>query len=151
MAALTVLAALSRASGESSEVDFNGASAQTVSGFQAYTAQHEVAASFGSRSYSAFGTNITVTPTWTGAPPTNTAQQAIVRGSANGYSTNPSDMLDLMIDWIGTDQRENPGDPMTLTISGLPAGAYGWRSYHHDTQDQQGHFRVTVNDAAGWL
>src|ERR1051326_8516747 len=109
-----IVAVLFRVSAESLKVDFNGSSAQTMSGFQAYTAQHEVAASFGSRSYSVFGTNITVTPTWTGAPATNTAQQAIVRSSANGYSTNLADMPDLMIDWIGTDQRENPGDPLTL-------------------------------------
>lgn len=137
------------AAAEVLRVDFNGASAQTMSGYQAYTAQHEVAASFGSRSYAAFGTTITVTPTWTGTPATNTAQQAIVRGSYNGYSTNAANLPELMIDWIGTDQRENPGDPMTLTIAGLPAGTYGWLSYHHDTQDQQGHFSVTVNDAAG--
>jgi hypothetical protein len=143
------LAAGFQASAESLKVDFNGASAQTMSGHQAYTAQHEVAGSFGSRIYSVFGTNITVTPTWTGAPATNTAQQAIVRGSFNGYSTNAADLPDLLIDWIGTDQRENPGDPMTLTIGGLPAGTYGWLSYHHDTQDQQGRFSVTVNDAAG--
>lgn len=146
--ALVLMVAL-RGPAESLKVDFNGSSAQTQAGYQAYTAQHEVAGSFGSRSYSAFGTNITVTPTWTGTPATNTAQQAIVRPSANGYSSNAVDRLDLLIDWIGTDQRENPGDPMTLTISGLPAGTYGWLSYHHDTQDQQGHFSVTVNDAAG--
>jgi Glycosyl hydrolase family 98/Glycosyl hydrolase family 98 C-terminal domain/Carbohydrate binding module (family 6) len=143
------LTAWSRVSAESLKVDFNGSSAQTMSGCQAYTAQHEVAGSFGSRIYSAFGTNITVTPTWTGSPATNTAQQAIVRPSANGYSTNAAERLDLLIDWIGTDQRESPGDPMTLTLSGLPAGTYGWLSYHHDTQDQQGRFSVTVSDAAG--
>ncbi|HTL72405.1 MAG TPA: glycoside hydrolase family 98 domain-containing protein, partial [bacterium] len=143
------LAPLSRASADSLKVDFNGSSAQTMSGYLAYSAQHEVSASFGPRNYSAFGTTITVTPTWTGSPATNTAMQAIVRGSFNGYSTNAADLPDLLIDWIGTDQRESPGDPMTLTISGLPAGTYGWLSYHHDTQDQQGHFSVTVNDATG--
>ena len=146
--AALVLAVGLRASAESLKVDFNGASAQTMSGYLAYTAQHEVVASFGARIFSAFGTNITITPTWASGA-TNTAMQAIVRGSFNGYSTNPADLPDLMIDWTGTDQRENPGDPMTLTISGLPAGTYGWLSYHHDTQDQQGHFDVTVNDAAG--
>jgi len=119
-----------------------------MAGYQAYTAQNEVTNTFGSRSYSAFGTSITVTPTWAGSPATNTAQQAQAR-SANGYSTNPADMLDLVSDWIGTDKRENPGNPMTLTISVLPAGTYGWLSYHHDTQDQHGTFNVTVNDAAG--
>lgn len=147
--AVALLAAQFQLSAESLKVDFNGSSAQTMIGFQAYTAQHEVAGSFGARTYNAFGTNITVTPTWTGSPATNTAMQAIVRSAGNGYSTNAADLLDLLIDWIGTDQRENPGDPMTLTIAGLPAGTYGWLSYHHDTQDQQGRFSVTVNDAAG--
>ena len=39
----------------------------------------------------------------------------------------------LLRDWIGTDTRQ-PGDPMTLTITGLPAGTYEWVSYHHDPQ-----------------
>ncbi len=144
-----VLAAVFQASADSLKVDFNGSSAQTLAGYQAYTAQNEATNTFGSRTYSAFGTNITITPTWTGSPATNTAQQAQVRSSGNGYSTDPADMLDLMIDWIGTDKRESPGNPMTLTIRGLPAGTYGWLSYHHDTQDQHGDFDVTVNDANG--
>ncbi|HEU5069953.1 MAG TPA: glycoside hydrolase family 98 domain-containing protein [Verrucomicrobiae bacterium] len=148
------LTMLSPALAESLKVDFNGnlfgaTVEQTQSGFAAYDAQNEVAGSFGPRSYSAFGTNIRVTPSWSGTPATNTAQQAWWRDNASGYSTNAADRLDLLIDWIGTDPRESPGDPLTLTISGLPAGTYGWLSYHHDTQNQQGHFRVTVNDAAG--
>jgi hypothetical protein len=142
------LTVLPKASADSLKVDFNGSSGQTMSGYEAYTAQNEVTNTFGSRSYSAFGTTIIVTPAWTGSPATNTAQQAQAR-SANGYSTNAADMLDLLIDWIGTDKRENPGNPLTLTIGGLPAGTYGWRSYHHDTQDQHGTFNVTVNDAVG--
>jgi hypothetical protein len=143
------MAVIFQASAESLKVDFSGSSGQAQAGFQTYSAQHEVAGSFGSRSYSAFGTNITVTPTWTGSPATNTAQQALWRDNLYGYSTNSVDLLDLVIDWIGTDQRETPGDPMTLTIEGLPAGTYGWLSYHHDTQNQVGHFAVTVNDASG--
>ena len=151
---LIVLAALSRASAESLKVDFNGNSfgptiEQTMSGYQPYNAQNEVASSFGSRSYSAFGTTVTVTPTWTGAPVNVEAPQAWWRDNAYGYSTASADMLDLLIDWIGTDQRRDPGDPMTLTIGGLPAGTYGWLSYHHDTQNQAGTFDVTVNDATG--
>jgi hypothetical protein len=142
-------AMLSMAVAESLKVDFNGSSAQTMAGFQAYTAQNEVTNTFGSRTYSAFGTSITITPTWAGSPPTNTAEQAQVRSSGNGYSTNAADLIDLMIDWIGTDKRESPGNPLTLTVSGLPAGNYGWLSYHHDTQDQHGTFNVTVNDANG--
>ena len=54
----------------------------------------------------------------------------------------------LLRDWIGTDTRQ-AGDPMTLTISGLPTGQYEWVSYHHDRNDQTGIFQVTVNDAMG--
>lgn len=143
-----LLAASFHAAADSLKVDFNGSTAQTMAGYQAYTAQNEVANTFGARSYGAFGTTIMVTPSWAGSPATNTAQQAQVR-SANGYSTNAADLLDLLIDWIGTDTRENPGDPLTLTLSGLPAGSYHWLSYHHDMQDQQGTFSVTVNDASG--
>ncbi len=134
---------------DSLKVDFNGSSGQTMAGYQAYTAQNEVTNTFGSRTYSAFGTNITVTPTWTGSPATNTAQQAQARSLGNGYLTDSTNLFDLMVDWIGTDKRESPGNPMTLTIKGLPAGTYGWLSYHHDTQDQHGDFNVTVNDANG--
>ncbi len=60
------------------------------------------------------------------------------------YPTDPN----LLIDWIGTDTREK-GDPLVLTISGLPAGTYTWTSYHHDPADQTGMFDVTFNDADG--
>lgn len=36
---------------------------------------------------------------------------------------------------------------MTLTVSGLPAGAYQWLSYHHDAENQTGIFSVMVHDA----
>jgi hypothetical protein len=151
---VVVGAVLSPAAAQSLKVDFNGNSfgatiEQTQPGYHAYNAQNEVAGSFGPRSYSAFGTTITVTPTWTGSPTHIEVPQAWWRDNAYGYSTNSAEMLDLLIDWIGTDQRHEPGDPMTLTVSGLPAGNYGWLSYHHDTQNQQGRFSVTVNDAAG--
>lgn len=54
----------------------------------------------------------------------------------------------LIKDWIGTDDRVL-GNPLVLTISGLPAGTYNWLSYHHDTQDQTGKFDLTIVDADG--
>lgn len=147
---LMLLVAPSQAA--SLSVDFNGNNwgsviVETQTGFEAYNARNEVEADFVSRIYSAFGTTITVTPTW--APGVvEAAMQSWWRDNAYGYSTDPADMLDLVIDWIGTDQRE-VGDPMTLTMSGLPAGTYDWLSYHHDMQNQTGHFSVMVNDAAG--
>lgn len=60
------------------------------------------------------------------------------------YPTDPN----LLKDWIGTDTRES-GNPLQLTISGLPEGTYTWTSYHHDTDNQTGMFDMTVNDADG--
>ena len=56
----------------------------------------------------------------------------------------------LLNDWIGTDTRST-GDPMYLSLKGLPAGTYDWVSYHHDagTAAGIGTFDVTVNDASG--
>jgi hypothetical protein len=147
-----LLAVMSQATADSLKVDFNGNNygsviVQTQAGFQAYNARNEVPADFVPVNYSAFGTTITVTPTWASGA-SAAAMQSWWRDNAYGYSTDPADMLDLVIDWIGTDIRQ-VGDPLTLTISGLPAGTYSWRSYHHDTQNQTGHFSVTVNDAAG--
>jgi hypothetical protein len=98
--------------------------------------------SFTTQSYSAFGATISITPTWVPGA-VNATSQMYDRGT--GVWTDANDFLR---DWIGTDARE-VGDPMTLTIEGLPAGVYAWKSYHHDTLDQTGLFDVTVNDAAG--
>ena len=59
--------------------------------------------------------------------------------------------LNLLIDWIGTDARTSAGggDPMILTLKGLPAGTYSWKSYHHDGDNQTGLFDVTVVDSTG--
>lgn len=151
-AIVILLAVISQATAESLKVDFNGNNngsviLQTQADFQAYNARNEVLGDFVPVNYSAFGTTITVTPTWASGA-SAAAMQSWWRDNAYGYSTDPADMLDLVIDWIGTDQRE-VGDPMTLTVSGLPAGEYSWKSYHHDTQNQVGHFSVTVNDAVG--
>ena len=127
-------------------IDFSQTNGAVEPGYQAYVANHEQAATFTSQSFSAFGTTVTVTPSWAdGATPQ--AMQMIDRSSSgrNGYT---GDHADLLNDWIGTDTRQ-PGNPMTLTIGGLPAGTYDWLSYHHDCDDQTGIFDVTVNDALG--
>lgn len=56
--------------------------------------------------------------------------------------------LDLLRDWIGSDTR-TVGDPLILTLSGLPSGTYTWTSYHHDTGNQTGQFDVELKDANG--
>jgi hypothetical protein len=123
-------------------IDFGQPSSPVQTGYVGYLAEHEIASTFTSQTFQAFGAEIMITPTWTeGVTPQ--AMQMIDRAGNDG-----SDTPDLLRDWIGTDARQ-PGNPMTLTLAGLPAGSYQWRSYHHDTEDQTGLFDVTVNDATG--
>jgi hypothetical protein len=71
--------------------------------------------------------------------------QMIDRGGDDG-SKDP----DLLRDWIGTDLRPPAvGNPLILTLSGLPAGTYTWTSFHHDPENQTGLFDVEVRDAQG--
>ncbi|MBN1507660.1 MAG: discoidin domain-containing protein [Sedimentisphaerales bacterium] len=134
------------AHGQDLKIDFSQTGGPVEPGYQAYRADHEVAATFTAQSFQAFGTTITILPTWASGA-TAAAMQMIDRTSSgrNGYT---GEHAALIADWIGTDTRQ-PGNPMTLTITGLPAGPYNWLSYHHDTDDQTGIFSVTVNDAAG--
>ncbi len=128
------------------KIDFSQTSGAVEDGFQAYVADHEVANTFTAQTFEAFGTSVTVAPSWA-ANATPQAMQMIDRSGSgrNGYT---GEHADLLADWIGTDTRQ-VGNPLTLTISGLPQGTYSWRSYHHDTDDQTGIFSVTVNDATG--
>jgi hypothetical protein len=125
-------------------VDFGTSASPVRSGYEAYTASHEQPATFTTQSYSAFGTTIRITPTWA-AGASAAAMQMIDRGTEAYEDATEA----LMQDWIGTDTR-SAGDPMMLTISGLPAGTYNWTSYHHDTEaSTMGQFDVTVHDANG--
>jgi hypothetical protein len=128
--------------GQSLKIDFTQMGNPVQAGYEGYFATQEVLSSFTTQSYSVFGTTVYITPTWVPGA-VDTAAQMYDRGGDDG-----TDAEDLLRDWIGTDARE-VGDPMTLTVEGLPAGNYIWKSYHHDTHDQTGLFDVTVNDAAG--
>lgn len=124
------------------KIDFTPTDGTVEEGYDAYYADHETASSFTVQSFSAFGSTVTVTPSWASGAAA-AAMQMIDRGGDDGF-----DMPDLLRDWIGTDTRQD-GNPLTLTVSGLPAGKYSWLSYHADGQDQTGIFEVTVNDASG--
>ncbi|MBN1853134.1 MAG: PEP-CTERM sorting domain-containing protein [Pirellulales bacterium] len=143
---------------ESLLIDFNSTTQDSgphpQAGYQSYNAGHEVAADFVPVAYSAFGTTVTLTPTW---PDTtaNTVQQMIDRGAGNDANYIGT-MLDLVTDWIGIDARAASGGngtsvptTMDLTLSGLPAGDYYYRAYHHDTENQNPDFSITLIDANG--
>ncbi|MEM7392999.1 MAG: LamG domain-containing protein, partial [Verrucomicrobiota bacterium] len=121
-------------------VDFTRTGGPVQADYLGYIATHEVTATFTAQSFPAFSTSVTVLPGWAAGAP-NTARQMIDRGGG-------SDTPDLLRDWIGTDTRQ-VGNPITLTISDLPAGCYLWQSYHHDTLNQTGDFDVEVVDANG--
>lgn len=87
-----------------------------------------------------------------------TAMQMMTRGSAAALGnlaqigiTDPN----LLMDWIGTDTRDDQpnkplGDPMVLTLKGLPSDTYTWKSYHHDPDATfTGIFDAVVMDASG--
>ena len=143
MGVLFVTASVGQA--ESLKVDFgNSPTASVQNGYEVYSAVHENEASFTSQSYSAFGSTVSVTPSWTSGAAA-TAMQMLDRNPQDYEDTTE----DLMRDWIGTDTR-SAGNPLTLSIKGLPAGTYTWTSYHHDTAAaNMGQFDVTVHDAKG--
>lgn len=128
------------------KIDFSQTGGAVEDGYQAYVANHEVANTFTAQTFEAFGTNVTITPTWAANAPAATMQ--MIDRSSSGRNGYTGEHADLINDWTGTDTRQ-VGNPMALTISGLPQGTYSWLSYHHDTDDQTGIFNVTVNDATG--
>jgi hypothetical protein len=140
----TALGVAQAQSQTSLKIDFGPTNQVVAAGYQAYSATDKSLATFTAKTYTAFGTTVTVKPTWA-AGVVSGAVRMIDRAADDGIT----DGVDLLRDWIGTDTRSAPGDPLTLTISGLPAGTYQWVSYHHDAHDQTGIFSVTVNDGAG--
>ena len=73
--------------------------------------------------------------------------RSIERGTtANGYSGESGSLIK---DWVGADYRGSLTAPLTTTLSGLPAGAYKWTSFHHDNDNQSGVFDAVVTDSNG--
>jgi len=147
-------------------VDFNSTSQSggphPQTDYQAYNAAHEVPADFITRSFPAFGTSIDITPAWPNTTD-NRVRQMIDRGDGNDANwNNAGGDLDLITDFLGIDTRpanggngnwdgDAGGTPtyMTLTLGGLPAGTYGWTSFHHDTEHVHTNFEVEISIDGG--
>lgn len=126
------------------KIDFGRPDKPVQEGYEGFLANHEIALElYEPQDFAAFDTTVTVSLNWNPILPDWRSMQMIDRGGNDG-----SDTPDFLRDWVGTDGRSY-GDPLTLTLSGLPAGDYNWLSYHHDTEDQSGIFDVVVTDAAG--
>ncbi len=126
------------------KIDFGRPTTPVAAGYVGYIANHEVPTEFTAQTFSAFGgtDNITVTPSFGAPPVAGQNPQMIDRGSADA----------LLRDWIGIDNRSPAnyvGDPMTITVTGVPAGTYRWKSYHHDPNDQTGLINITITDKDG--
>lgn len=140
-------------------IDFNsttqGGGPTNEPGYQAYDAAHENTATFDTKSYNAFGTAVSLTPSWPNTTD-NRVQQMIDRGAGNDAQWLGSN-LDLLTDFIGIDTRTGNGGNgdwdgttgtpthLDLTLSGVPAGSYSWTSYHHDTENVWADYSVGVS------
>jgi MYXO-CTERM domain-containing protein len=85
----------------------------------------------------------------------------IDRGAGNDAQWLGAD-LDLLTDFLGIDTRTGNGgngdwlrdgasEPtyLTLSLSGLPAGDYNWKSFHHDTENVWADFQVEISADGG--
>jgi hypothetical protein len=133
-------------------------------GYAAYTAPHEsnLIDNPAGIDFSVFGTTVNFAVDYlddTGFDNYNASvKQMIGRGDAQvgAYDGN---LPALMRDWIGIDSRaaaggngpvgNSFGSPTNLsfTVTGLPAGDYQYRAYHHDVAGIQGNFNLTITDA----
>ena len=169
-----LLLALATSSHATLWVDFNstnqgGGPANQV-GFQAFSRGHEVEADVGANgnrtesyatSFAITGAaNVSLTADWPNTTD-NRVRQSIDRGAGN--DANWADVqLDGVTDWLGIDTRTGNGGNgnwsgtngtptlMTLTLSGLPAGSYSWRSFHHNTENVHTGFRVRLDTGSGY-
>ncbi len=145
-------------------IDFNSTNQDggphNQTGYQPFNAGHEVAADFlAARSYSAFGTTVSLQVTW---PDTtnNRVQQMIDRPAGNDANWN-GQKLNLLTDFIGIDTRTAEGGRgnydgvnglptrMVFRFVGLPAGTYAYRSYHHDTENVHTPFGIEISTDGG--
>lgn len=145
-------------------VDFNsttqGGGPNAVGGdYKDYNAGHEVAADFDTKNFAAFGTSVSITPTWPDSTD-NRVRQMIDRGGGNDANWTGTD-LQLITDFLGIDTRTGnggngnydgtTGNPTTmlLTLGNLPGGQYEWTSFHHDTENVHTPFLMDLSTDGG--
>ena len=142
------------------KVDFGSAETPVQSGYEAYTAEHEVAESFSAQSYTALGTTVTVTPKWGPFNAGWITLAEVVKTSTDPF--NPT--VDFIADYPGdyiielavTDAAGQKGtDTMTVTVAADPCAAKQLVSAGYNTYDFNHDCLVDVKDfasiAGAWL
>lgn len=71
--------------------------------------------------------------------------RAINRGGTN-YA---DEKYSLLSDWIAADVMGGSSRTLAVQVTGIPAGTYTWKSYHHDFKDQVGRFQAKIENKAG--
>ncbi|MDB4298364.1 PEP-CTERM sorting domain-containing protein [bacterium] len=145
-------------------IDFGTGTSPVEAGYEAYTATHEVIASFTTQSYTPTfaitgAGNVSLTPSW---PTTtdNRVQQMIQRG-VNNVNQWTGSGGNLVGDFIGSDTRTTSGGNgdwdgttgavthMSFTLSGLAAADYQYVSFQHDVENIWAGFTVEVSTDGG--
>ncbi len=164
---LALLATTAALSAQNLLIDFNQAVAAstTETGYQSF-ASGDKAATVAAQDFTAFGVTVTVKPEWPGFETIRAVRRFVNRASGKWQGTK----LALMRDFIGSDTRSpgggdyallpdgtipTPGDPtpkptpLEIQLTGVPAGAYKWRSFHHDVEQIHTAFAVSFSLDSG--
>jgi hypothetical protein len=146
-------------------IDFGRPGQVLEAGYVGFDDNHESATTGASQNFATSFANsgaasVDIAAAWANTTD-NRVKQIIVRGAGNNATWTDTTGIGLVQDWIGSDTRTGNGGNgnwdgtagiptfMTLTLSGLPAGTYDWTSFHHDTENIHGNFKVSVNTGAG--
>ncbi len=126
-------------------IDFGTSSSPVETDWQAMVFSDKATPSSEFTSFSAMGTTLQVKVSFIEEIGTSASTRSINRGGTN-YS---DEKYDLLTDWIAADVLGGTSRTLAIEVTGLPAGTYTWKSYHHDFGDQRGTFIGKIENNAG--
>lgn len=123
------------------KVNFKTAGSPSEVGWDSILVSDKVLYVSGYTNFNAFSGTVSVAPVWLSNP-----EAANVRAvnRTNDRYTGP--LSNILRNYIAVDSRyTNDCNVIGIDITGLPAGTYTLKSFHHDFQDQYGTFRITTS------
>ena len=142
-----VLFALPIFAQDSLKIDFNRTGSVTEAGWDAIDLSDRAVFTNVDSSFAKFSSTVYVKPVCLPKPAANN-HRAIDRN--NGYYSDS--LYDVLDDWIAADVLAGTNDTTTtigVMLTGLPAGMYAFKSYHHDNGDQRPEFTTKIENKAG--